>query len=50
MTSKASIDDKLVSLVWFGKLEEEDSRGKIIDICKTQVGQGDRKLMGDDLS
>lgn len=39
MTSKAGVEQELLSLAWFRKFEEEDAAGEIIDVGNAECGK-----------
>lgn len=50
MGAETGVDDELLTVLWFGELEEEDSRGEIIDVCETERDELGRELVSDDLA
>jgi hypothetical protein len=48
--AETRVDDELLAVLWFGKLEEEDARGEVVDVCETERDELGRELVGDDLA
>ena len=47
MASKARIDNELLAVIWLGELEEEDARGKVVNVGKAKTGEAVGELVRD---